>query len=265
MKLNKLQLDKMIHNTLSYDYDEDGGLHFRRFTEAQLDAYRVYGVRNEVRAKASAGVTFDFITDSEFLVLKMDLYKGSSQQWADFDLYVDGIYTKQQRFDDYTKKLLNFSLPEGEHRVTLYFPWSAETVVQEVYLSDNATVKEVSKRAKAMVVGDSITQGYISEHTSLTYANQVARDTDIELVNQGIGGFHFGVETLDEALASFKPDLFLIAYGTNDYTRYETQEEFQKNVSAYMKKLTSLFPETKMLAILPIYRNDYSTSYNVWS
>ena len=135
--------------------------------------------------------------------------------------------------------------------------------MNEVHLSDGASIKEVLKRAKAIVVGDSITQGYITEYTSLTYANQVARETDIDLVNQGIGGYYFGITSIDESLVSYNPDLIIIAYGTNDYSKYDDKEEFQMKTSAYIEKLTFLFPNTKMLAVLPIYRNDENNQTRV--
>ena len=263
MKLSREQIGKIIHNVLFYDYDEDGRLHFRRFTQSQLKAYEAESYDWLVRGKASAGVTFDFVTDSDYIALKMDLDSGSSQIWSNFDLYVDGIYTAHKKFGNMNQKLVSFSLPEGEHRITLYFPWTVETVVNEVHLSDGASIKEVLKRAKAIVVGDSITQGYITEYTSLTYANQVARETDIDLVNQGIGGYYFGITSIDESLVSYNPDLIIIAYGTNDYSKYDDKEEFQMKTSAYIEKLTFLFPNTKMLAVLPIYRNDENNQTRV--
>lgn len=256
MRLGKAEIEKIIHNVLSYDYDDDGRLHFRRFTQSQREAYKEESYDWLVRANASASVTFDFVTDSEYIALKFDLYLGSSQNWANFDLYVDGIYCEHKKSENLSAKLISFSLPEGEHRITLYFPWTAETVVNEVHLSDGASIREVQKKAKAIVFGDSITQGYVTEYTSLTYANQVARETDIELVNQGIGGYYFGIASIDESLVSYNPDFIMIAYGTNDYSRYDTRQEFEKYVPKYIEKLTSLFPNTKMLAILPIYRND---------
>ncbi len=256
MRLGKAEIEKIIHNVLSYDYDDDGRLHFRRFTQSQREAYKEESYDWLVRANASASVTFDFVTDSEYIALKFDLYLGSSQNWANFDLYVDGIYCEHKRFENLSAKLISFPLPEGEHRITLYFPWTAETVVNEVHLSDGASIREVQKKAKAIVFGDSITQGYVTEYTSLTYANQVAREAHIELINQGIGGYYFGINSIDESLVSYNPDFIMIAYGTNDYSRYDARQEFEMYVPKYIEKLTSLFPNTKMLAILPIYRND---------
>ena len=256
MKLERSQLEKIIHNVISYDYDENGGLHFRRFTESQRLAYAEESAEWIVRANASASVTLDFISNSDYLAMKFDLYAGSSQGFAGFDLFVDGIFYQHKSFDNRNAKLVSFSLPVGEHRITLYFPWTTETVVNEVHLSDGASLLCIPNRRKAIFLGDSITQGYVATYPSLTYVNQVARETDTEIVNQGIGGYYFGVNSIDESLALYAPDFIVVAYGTNDYSKYESRQDFEMSVSRYIEKLTRLFPSTSILAVLPIYRND---------
>ena len=256
MKLDKTQIGKIIHNVINYDLDENGALHFRRFQDSQLASYENEAHHWVVRANASASVTFDFLTDSEYLALKFDLFPGSSKLMASFDLYIDGVFFEHTAFDNLDAKLISFALPEGQHRVTLYFPWTAETVVNEVHLSDGASIKEITKKRKVIFLGDSITQGYVTEFPSLSYVNQVANDTDSEVLNQGIGGYYFGANSIDESLASFNPDLIVIAYGTNDYSKHDSKEVFEASASTYIEKLTAIFPNTKMLAVLPIYRND---------
>ena len=256
MKLDATQLDKIIHNVLSHSYDEDGHLHFHRFSEKQAQTYGEESQDWVMKIHSSASVTFDFVTDSEFITLKFDLFSSSSQKFASVDLYVDGVFYNNRYIDDMTVKLAGFALPAGEHRVTVYFPWSAQTVVSEVHLSDGASIIPVKKDLKMLCFGDSITQGYTSKFTSLSYVNQTARALNAEVVNQGIGGYIFNEATIDESILSYKPDIITVAYGTNDYSRCETVAEFAGPAEKYIKKLAELFPETKILGILPIYRND---------
>lgn len=256
MKLNPSQLGKIIHNVLSYSFDESGNLHFHRFSEKQREVYTMESQDWAIKTHSSASVTFDFITNSDFIALKFDLYPGSSQKWGSIDLYVDGVFYANRYADDLSIKLAGFALPAGQHRVTVYFPWSAQTVVSEVHLSDGAFIIPVEKDLKMLCFGDSITQGYTSKYTSLSYVNQTARALDAEVVNQGIGGYYFNEATIDESILSYKPDIITVAYGTNDYSRYETAEEYAEHTGRYIKKLAELFPDTKILGILPIYRND---------
>ena len=256
MKLNSSQLSGMIHNVLSYSYDEKGSLHFYRFSETQRETYAQESREWIMKTLSSASTSFDFVTNSDFITLKFDLYPGSSQKWGSVDLYVDGVFYDTRYADDLSIKLAGFKLPEGEHRVTVYFPWSAQTVVNEVHLSDGASVIPVEKKCKLLCFGDSITQGYTSKFTSLSYVNQVTRALDAEVVNQGIGGYYFNEATIDASILSYQPDIITVAYGTNDYSRYETAEEYAEASGKYIKKLAELFPNTKIVGILPIYRND---------
>lgn len=256
MKLDKSALEMIVHNVFSYHFDENGYLHFCRFSNSQKKAYELESPDTLIRVNSSASVTFDFISDTDFLVLEFDLFPGSGCPWSSFDLYVDGIFYAHRYFDYIQVNYIVFNLPEGEHRITLYFPWSCETVVKSLYLSDMATIKPVTKNNKILIFGDSITQGYITEFASLTYPNQVARVLDVEILNQGVGGYYFGYDSIDESIIDYNPDLILIAYGTNDYSRFDDESDFFNNSKRYLDKLTGLFPDTRILAVLPIYRND---------
>ena len=256
MKLNASQLDKIIHNALCVSYDEKGGLHLCRFSESQRQTYARESEDWVPKTLSGASMTLDFVTDSDFITLKFDLFPASSQKWGSIDFYVDGVFYGNRYADDLSIKLAGFSLPAGEHRVTVYLPWSAQTVIHEVHLSDGASVIPVEKTLKILCFGDSITQGYTSRYASLSYVNQVSRWFDAEVVNQGIGGYYFNEATLDESLLAYQPDLITVAYGTNDYSRYETAEEYARASERYIRKLSSLFPNTKIVGILPIYRND---------
>lgn len=117
-------------------------------------------------------------------------------------------------------------------------------------------VEALSKRKTVLAFGDSITQGYVAQLTSLTYVNQLSNNLDLEIINQGIGGYYFNEATIDQSIVALKPDLITIAYGTNDYSKYDLKEEFLENISKYVGKLVKIFPDTPILGILPFYRND---------
>ena len=256
MKLSQSQLKQIVHNVMDVSFDEKGGLRLHRFTEQQRQIYGQESQDWEMKTQASASVTLDFITNSRSIALNFDLYPGSSQKWGSVDVYVDGVFYAARYANDLSIKLAGFPLPEGEHRVTVYFPWSAQTVLGAVQLSDGASVIPVEKRLKMLCFGDSITQGYTSKYTSLSYVNQVARALEAEVVNQGIGGYYFNEATIDPSILSYQPDVITVAYGTNDYSRYETAEEYAAHTGAYIRKLARLFPDTKIVGILPLYRND---------
>ena len=256
MKLNRDELGLIIHNVLSYSFDESDSLYFHRFTEAQRNIYARQSADWAMKMQASASVTFDFITDSSYINLKFDLLPGSSQKWGSIDLYVDGVFYANCYAPDLNVKLADFALPEGQHRVTVYFPWSAQIVIHEVLLSDGASLIPVEKKGKLLCFGDSITQGFTAKFTSLIYVNQAARALELEVVNQGIGGYVFREDTLDQSILAYKPHIITVAYGTNDYSHYETAEDYAAHTQPYIQKLGAMFPDAKILGILPLYRND---------
>ena len=107
-----------------------------------------------------------------------------------------------------------------------------------------------------MCFGDSITQGYIAKYPSLSYVNRTVSALDAEVINQGIGGYVFNEAVIDDSILPCKPDIITVAYGTNDYSRYETIEEYGEQSGKYIQKLAALFPDTPIVGLLPIYRND---------
>ena len=256
MILDTAQLRTILHNALNYSFDDKGHLHVCRFSKQQMDIYAQDTRDWTLKTRSSASVTFDFITNSDYISLQFDLFPGSSQGYASIDLYVDGVFYNSRVMEDLSFKLAGFSLPEGEHRVTVYFPWSTETVFTQVHLSDGATVIPVKKRCRILSFGDSITQGHVAKFTSLSYINQMARELDAEVFNQGIGGYYFNEAVIDESIVDVKPDLITVAYGTNDYSRRATLEEYKEHAERYIKKLRSLFPNVPIVGILPIFRDD---------
>ncbi len=259
MKLKKQDIEKMIHNVLSYEFDDTGCLHFKRFTDSQLEVYKAASQGWFERANASASVTFDFVTDSDYIAMKVKLHSGSSENSFSFDLCIDGILYEHREMDRGARAVVGFDLPKGEHRVTIYFPWTKETVVEEVHLTDGACIEEVKKRAKWLILGDSLTQGEAAKLTSLTAVNSAARVLDLEVVNQGVGGYRFDAETLDESIVSYEPDILTVTYGSNDYTIYDYEEDFRRHASEYIEKLVTLFPSTPIIGVLPLYRFDQKT------
>ena len=257
--LDQADIQKILHNVLEYSFDEEGFLHFFRFSKLQRQAYIDDKSRDWVaKSRSGASATLDFITDSDYIALRYSLLPGSSQKYGSIDLYVDGAMYESRYMEDLVAIQAGFQLPPGEHRVTVYFPWTTETILKQVHLSDGASVIPVEKSCRMMCFGDSITQGYVAKYTSLSYVNQVARALDAEVINQGIGGYVFNDAVIDESIQAFKPDILTVAYGTNDYSRNETFDAYSAKASRYIEKLAKLFPNIPIVGILPIYRNDHN-------
>ncbi len=254
-----LPMEKVIpfvHNALKTELDEEGRLRFRRFTPQQVEDYGLDGETFPVRCRASANVTLDLVTDADWVGFEYDLQPGSSQMYYSIDLFVDEVLYATHRADDLKSSGLLFELPEGEHRVTIFLPWSAEIMVRNLAVSDHAVLKQCPpKRLRILAIGDSITQGYMARHPGLTWVGKVTRDLDAEVLNWGIGGYGFYLNSLNHT-PEWNPELILLAYGTNDYALAQTKEEYHQRASGYISRLAAQFPSVPVLMTLPIYRHD---------
>lgn len=238
--------------------EQKDGIHFERFTVAQRAVYQ----NNEDFLKktyATAGVQLEFTTDSENLYLRTSISDGSSRTWFLFEIFANGERVGEIGNDDaetYGVFERNIALGAGMKTVRVYFPWSAKAVIEELSLDDGACFVPVKHMKKALIFGDSITQGYDARKPSCSYASLLADALGVDAYNKGIGG-----EVFNPALAAaeepIKPDIITVAYGTNDWSR-GSREEFEKNCAAFYATLSEKYPRAKIFAITPIWRKDYA-------
>ena len=255
MILKPEQILPLVHNVLKTELDEADRLHFCRFTPEQIADYALDRPDYPMRCHASANMTLDFVTDSDGIEMAFDLQPGSYKK-IDYgiDLFVDGTLLDAKYEEDVTFGEACFALPAGTHRVTVFLPWSAELILKRFALSDGASVEPAPpKSMRIIALGDSITQGFKVRHPGCSWVGKVTRDLDAEVYNLGVGGYRFLTNSLMHPTV-WQTDLILLAYGTNDYTKYETVREVQAGAASYVERLTELYPKTPVLLMLPIYR-----------
>lgn len=146
-------------------------------------------------------------------------------------------------------------LPEGEHKLTLYFPNLYGMAIGDVELTDATFVNPCVRKYAMVCFGDSITQGHDSVCSAVSYVNRMADELDAAVVDKGIGGDRFFPELL-EINDGYEPDLVTVAYGTNDW-RGSPREDFEKNLAGFMKGLSVRYPEAKVFIVTPLWRGNY--------
>lgn len=84
--------------------------------------------------------------------------------------------------------------------------------------------------------------------------------SSIELINTAVGGKRsdWGLECVDERLASYKPDLAVIAFGMNDGTEKVPAEEFRKNIEAIKEKVLAQNKDTEFIFVATTLPNSES-------
>lgn len=232
--------------------EESDGIHFYKCTQKQIDAWMRQSVTLGGRAAGSTGVRLDFHTNSEALTVRIAAGKK-------YELYVNGLM--RQQYDATVTPVISTSLcdplgdPLAEKRVTLYFPaHDTGAVLQSVELDDGATLVPHRFDRKMLFIGDSITQGWAADHDSLSYAQRVSRFFNADSVIQGIGGAYYLADSFDHL--PYDPDVVLVAYGTNDFGHYKTQESFREQVVAHLGLLAKEYAGKQFFVLSPIWRGN---------
>lgn len=257
MKLTAETVKNIARGCINVTESPDG-MRFERFTGNQ---YRFYESSESarIRSRCPAGVRLEFITDSDFISFGYTLLN-CSRNWHNFDLFVDGTFVQTAGYikDIPQKGTIEFKIADDKkaHRVTVHLAHLTEYTLYDFTVADGSTVKEAPfPPYRYLAIGDSITQGMEALSPSSTYTNVLAECLFAEHINQGLGGGIFDADTLDKP-DGFNPDYITVAYGTNDWGKWETAEPFRSSTAAFMKKLNELYGDSKIYIITPTWRSD---------
>lgn len=252
MKLTYDQIRSVTVGALSIAEQQDG-IHFFKCTQKQIDAWTSISETLGERAKTTTGVRLDFHTNSK----ELRFTPGHSGK---YEILINNLLRQRFRVGKEvpTDQEIVIPLcdplgnPLEEARVTLCLPSHSVGIIQSVELDDGAYIRVPDYDCKLLMIGDSITQGWDSTYDTFTYAYILSRALNANSINQGIGGAIFHEDTLDEI--DFDPDIVTIAYGTNDYSKYKTFEEFQGHLTKFLDGIQSLYANKKIFVISPIWR-----------
>ena len=242
-------------------FEENGKLYLYRFTDEQTEAYRAYSSDFYKKTKATAGVRLEFLTDSEDLTLCGEAVSASSRNFFAFDVYVDGSLVAHL-FEGVSSAPTAYSLTAKlgvgkAKKVCIYFPWSAQTSITSLELDDGAYLEPYKRPYKMLCFGDSITHGYDAKNPSFSYASRLADMLRADQINKGIGGEVF-FPSLAECRDLVEPDYVTVAYGTNDWS-HSPKEDFEKNSRLFYEALSKNYPNAKIFALAPVWRENYNT------
>ena len=256
MKLTKKDIEGIAHGALRVEENEQGEVSLYRFTEKQMALYERVKPDFHAKAFATAAIRLEMDTDADTLDLHYRTFTASSRRFYYFDVFVDGVLVKHFGHEDIkvAYATLHVDLPEGTHRLCIYFPNLTAAVIRSLELSDGATFRPVEKTLKLLCFGDSITQGYDAKFSSQSYVNLLADKLGAEVVDQGIGGEIFRPELVDADIP-YEPDIVTVAYGTNDWSG-QTLERTVECANAFYANVRKTFPKAKIFAITPIWRAD---------
>ncbi len=257
MILSNKTVRKFIKGAL-YFSEERGYLTPFRYTKAQLDfmADESYDYGWRARAKFSGGIRMELVTDSKNLSFE---YKASDihERSNTIDLFVDGVLYSVYKIEDKLKGKVHFSMPEGSKKITIYFPNESKLDIKR-FTIDGKYKAIKDKGENVLIIGDSITQGAGPEIASASYLHSLTRKTGYNILGQGVGGYRYEARDLMK-LEGFEPDKIIVFLGTN-YCGKECINtcgyDYKTGVEDFYKRLSELYPNTKILSITPLWRNN---------
>ena len=248
MILTNEKLTKLVHGSIYNVKKENDYMLYYRCNQEQIDHLEKVDKFLYDRTFFHASVTIEFDTNATSFSFKYKVFSVGSLD--SFDVYVDGIPYKFISLNDDGEQIVEVVLPEGEKRVVLYFPCDSEAGIKEFAI--NGDFKNVPRRKETVLCyGDSITHGYGSLKSSITYINACGRKLDWEIINQGIGGYWFDEEYICQTGDS-DPDKILVSLGTNQLWSSDKYDRITK----FFHRLSEVYSQIPVLVITPIWRGD---------
>lgn len=256
MELTYKQLQGIARGAVRAEL-ENGRVCLSRLTAEQEALFVARDEFLGTRARASAGIRLEFITDSTTLSLITHTEKGSATTRFAYDVFVNGQLATVWKGDQAEDGCFcgSCNLGSGNKEIQIYFPWSVRTEIISLKLDPNSVVKPRQPRSKKMLMfGDSITQGAVATHPSRTYTSQLSDALDAEAFNKAIAGDIF-YAPYAELAEEGDFDYITVAYGTNDWKK-TTRDSFVQNCTSFYHTLSKKYPRAKIFAITPIWRVD---------
>jgi lysophospholipase L1-like esterase len=250
MRLTFDQIKAVTFGSVKTEQTETG-IRFAKCTQKQIDAWYRESETLGQRAETTTGVRLDFYTNSKNIAF-------CASEGNKFELHIDGLLRKQFKMNECEGGVASLDLtdPLGEFndsvRVTLHLPSHEKGSLSWVELDDGATVVPHRFDAKILFIGDSITQGWQSMTDTYSYAYRVSSFFNAESVIQGIGGAYFNENSFDSL--PFDPDTVIVAYGTNDFGHYKTQDDMRAHVRAHLALIAKEYEGKRIFVISPIWR-----------
>lgn len=143
-----------------------------------------------------------------------------------------------------------------ELEVRVYLPNIMSVAVGN--LKTNGSLKPFPARGYLLALGDSITQGFVCGRPSRSYPAQIASTLGIDLVNQAVAGHVFDENVLGgfSLWRGEQPEVIVVAYGTNDWTRMRSTGGIEGGAVAFFDRLNWYFPKVPIYVLSPLWRAD---------
>ncbi len=248
MRLSNSDLKKIYYGAYRFAETDEGYLQSFQYTQEQTEYFRGADEFWYDRCIASTAKTLEFTTAAGKCGFDYKItWKGSEDS---FELAIDGLIQKIYYVKDMKDEgRLEFDLPEGSKRVTIYLAADATVLIRNFDI--DGEYEPVKKGMKVLWLGDSITQGFGPLRSACTYVSVANRLLDYDIINQGIGGYVYDKNSLMK-MEGYTPDRIIVALGTNQFG-----DESMVPVEEYYERLIGIYGESiPIISITPLWRGD---------
>jgi hypothetical protein len=143
------------------------------------------------------------------------------------------------------------------HEVELWLPALRGCEISDLWL-DGTFVERAAAQERLLVLGDSIGQGFVSESPDLSWAARFAREHNLELINQSVGG-QVAQPTMLEDRPVDLVQTIILELGGNYRWEPCALFEVERDMRAMVTSLTRTYPGTEIIALTP-FEHDEITS-----
>ena len=231
-------------------------------------------------AQCTAGITVEFSTSAETITLEVDIDVPSpetlyvlsyahdlSDPWDGISCDCDGQHLDvglpapdetEVTFelgaspeDPQTPRLPGFGTL---HHVRIWLPSLIGCAIRN--LRADGFVEPVEARPSLLVLGDSISQGFIAGDPAWSWPAILARKTQRDLVNQALGGQVVQPGSLGGMRNVPTPDAIVVEFGAN--YRYEpcAHAVVERDIHRYLSEIDTLWHEVPTWVMTPIWHDE---------
>lgn len=263
MELNYQQITAIALGAVHTEQKPEG-LFLYRFTPEEMRLYENRSLYTKLYVPA--GIRLEFETDATGLEMTVTAtLPRTTRSYFRVDILKDGKmlggiqnYPEQVENGTYPATEFplgsysgSFALGEGMKKITVQLPWSLACAISRLALPGATILNPLKREKKALIYGDSITQGYDALSPSNAYSVRLCDYWGAEGINKAIGGECYCPD-LAAIPCGFQPDYILGAYGTNDWHQL-TPEVFEDRCLRFWSNICANYPGVKKYAITPIW------------
>lgn len=270
---------RFLHGAVSSERGADGWVRPLRFFPTQLRALGSCAAWHPAlfrsMARATSGITVEFLTDAREVALEVDVDpepRGTAAQielvspgsthppFDGFSATVDGHHLDPCMPPAGTAELVvdldddveEPTLPgmDPMRRVTLWLPALRGCQVRSL-CADGTVLEPVEKRPTLLVLGDSISQGFLVGDPAGTWPAIVAAERGLDLVNQGVGGLVFQPTALSGLGALDTPAAVWVGLGANYRFERWNPALVSREIASYVDMVCGLWPDVPVFLATP--------------